>query len=354
MKNKSLYLILFFLALFSLVTLLSISLAYHNLSFFLKQLIWYILSFSLMISLIKFFNYKYLKNNRFFIFAFYLFSILLLILVLCQSQQIHGVKAWFRFGNFSFQPSEIAKFSLILILAKYFSSRHIEIWRKRHLIFSGIYFLIPLSLIIAEPDLGNASILFFIWFAIILASGIKTKDFLILLLIFIVASIFAWSFILKDYQKERITNFLRPSENILTINYQINQAKIAIGEGGFFGQGLKGGIQTNHHFLPQAHSDFIFAVFVEKWGVIGAFFLFSLYLLLFWYLQSKAFSLSLSSNFEKLFIFGFSAMLFGQIVVHLGGNLGLLPVAGINLPFLSYGGSNLLINFAILGIISKM
>ena len=355
LKVDRLNIVLFFLSAFSLLTILSLSLAWGSYALFIKQAIFFLLGFLLMILLAKFLNFNYIKTDKFFSLFFYLLILASLILVLVQPTRVHGVKAWFVFHNFYFQPSELAKLALTLILAKYFSKRHIEIWRWRHIFISGTYFALFFILVAIEPDLGNAIILAFIWLAVILAARVRLKQIIIIFLVGILVAMVGWHSFLKPYQKERLLSFFHPSENVLGSGYQAREASIAIGEGGVFGTGLARGIQTRYRFLPQAQSDFIFATFIENWGFLGGVVLFFFYFLLFFELFKKAEKLDKASgNFGRLFIFGYLSLLFVQIFIHVGGNLDLLPITGITLPFLSYGGSNLLINFIFLGIIEAM
>ncbi len=337
---------------FSLLTIFGLSLAWQNKTFFFRQANFYFFGFLLFLIISKIININYLKHNKIFIFFLYFLTILLLVFVLIQPHRVQNIKGWINIGSFYFQPSELAKFILVLVLAKYFSKRHIEIWRWRHTIISGIYFILLGGLVAIEPDLGNAIILFFLWASILLVAGVRFKQVLIISLVSFLFASLAWQSLLKPYQKQRILSFISPQEDVLGAHYQANQAKIAIGEGGLFGTGLAGGIQTEYKFLPQAHSDFIFASFAEMWGFLGVLVLFAVYLFLFVELFKKIKSLEKGEkNFEKLIIFGYMAFLFVQIVIHIGGNLDLLPITGITLPFLSYGGSSLLINFLFLGII---
>jgi len=350
MKIK-LFLALAIFTFFSLATLYGIGASQGNFSFFQKQLVWFFIGFLIFLLLKNFFSWNFVKANRTFPFLIYLFSIFLLFLTLIVGKKIHSSKSWLSFFGINFQPIEIAKLGLIFCLAKYFSLRHIEIHRISHLGVSAFYFLIPFGLTLLQPDLGSALILFFIWFGLTIASGIKTKHFLTILLILISLSIFSWHHFLKEYQKQRIITFLNPETKPLTYGYQSIQSKIAIGEGGFFGKGLGQGIQIMFGFLPQAHSDFIFAAIFNSFGFLGGAIVFLAYFLLFSYLIEKG--KKAEGNLEKFFIFGYLIMIFSHFVIHVGANLGLLPITGIPLPFLSYGGSNLIVNFLFLGIIES-
>ncbi len=349
--KKSLYLPLIFFALFSLSLLYGIGASQMNLSFFKKQLLWYLVGLALFLFLKKFFPFRWFENSKGAPFLIYLISIFFLVAVLFIGREIHHSKSWLSFGGINFQPVEIAKLGLIFCLAKFFSRRYLEIHRLSHLFLSGIYFLIPLGLVLAQPDLGSAIILFLIWFGLTIISGIKTKHFLTLLLIILVISIFGWHHFLKEYQKERIISFLHPEEKPLSYGYQAIQAKIALGEGGFFGKGLGKGIQIAFGFLPQAHSDFIFASLINSFGFLGGLIFFGTFFYFVSGLIKRA--LKARSNFEKFFILGYLIMLGAHFVIHIGANLGLLPITGIPLSFLSYGGSNLILNFIFLGIIES-
>jgi len=342
---------LIFFSFFSLTTLYGIGIGKDNFSFFKKQLIWFLIGLSIFIILKNTFPWTWIKTNQNFSILIYLISILLLIGVLIFGKRVHHCKGWLSFFGLDFQPVEFAKLGLILCLGKYFSLRHIEIYRITNLIFSAFYFLIPFGLVLLQPDLGSAMILFFIWFGLTIASGIKTKHFLTICLIIVVLFIFSWHHFLKEYQKQRIITFLHPEEEPLGYGYQSIQAKIAIGEGGWFGKGLGKGNQIMFGFLPQPHSDFIFASIANSFGLIGVGLVLGAYFLFFSYLINLA--KRISGNLEKFFILGYLLMVFSHFIIHIGANLGVLPITGISLPFLSYGGSNLIINFIFLGIIES-
>ncbi len=296
-------------------------------------------------------DWRILKDYKLAAFYIFIISICLLISVLFFPP-VRGVKGWLSVGSFNFQPAEFVKLALLVVFAKYFSRRHIEIWRLRHIFISVLYFLIPAILLLLEPDLGSIIILGFIWFFMIIISGIKPKHFLSIVLIIIITAAICWVYVLAPYQKSRISTFLFPNIDPLGAGYQIAQSKIAVGSGGLFGRGLGKGIQTQYGFLPERHTDFIFASFAEEWGLSGIFALLFLECLFFAgiYKVGKG----LKNNFSVFFIFGYAIMILSQIFINIGGNLGFLPITGISLPFVSYGGSNLLVNFLGLGIILNM
>jgi rod shape determining protein RodA len=320
-------------------------------NFFNRQVLFLGLGLLTMFA-VSFIDGRIFKNYLSVSFSLYLFLIVALAAVLFLGEKTRGMAGWFQIGAFNFEPVELAKIVLILILARYFSSRHVEMYRIRHIIVSGAYAFLPVGLVLLQPDLGSALVLCAIWLGVVLLSGIKLRHLAIVLIIGVLVASLAWAFAFKDYQKERILTFLNPAKDPLGYSYNVIQSKIAIGDGGLFGKGLGRGSQGQMNFLPEKHSDFIFAIFAEEWGFLGVLFLFSAYLLFFWRLVRLA--LRSTNNFFRLFISGFAIMVFAQVLINVGMNLGLMPVAGISLPFLSYGGSNLLVNFIALGIIQNI
>ena len=322
----------------------------ESLVFFKKQVLFLGLGFLLMFSL-SFFDYRVFKNYSSILVILYLLSLSSLFFVLF-SQEIRGVTSWFRWGGLSFGPIEFIKIVIILLLAKYFSLRHIEMYRVRHLIVSGIYIGLPISIIILQPDFGSILVLFSIWFGLIMVAGIKLRHLFILLLIAILLFVGSWFVFLKDYQKERILTFFNPQEDPLGRGYHISQSLIAVGSGGWFGQRLGTGSQAGLKFLPEQHTDFIFATFAERRGLVGVLFLLTLFALLLWRIIKIA-SISLN-NFSRLFAIGLAVMLFAQMVINIGMNMALLPVTGLTLPLISYGGSSLVSIFLGLGILQSI
>jgi len=263
-----------------------------------------------------------------------------------------GAVSWFNFQNFSVQPSDPAKIVIILILAKYFSKRHIEIAHIKHIIISGLYALILFALIVLQGDFGSAIIIFFIWLGMIMVSGVSKKHLAFVCLIGVVSSIFLWVFVFQDYQKARIVNFLHPLADIRGSGYNAYQSTIAVGSGEIFGKGVGYGTQSRLQFLPEHQTDFVFAAFSEEWGFVGVFILFSLFGVVFWrILINAAYG---ATNFEVLYGLGYTIFLMSHFVVHIGMNIGLLPITGITIPFLSYGGSHLLTVFLGLGFLMSM
>jgi len=340
-----------FLCAMSSLTLFAIDRVNGQSDYFKRQLIFILLG--LIVSfIVSFFNAQIFGNYCSLIMAFYFLSLGLLVMVLIFGQKIRGTVGWFKVGPLNFEPVELTKIILILVLAKYFSGRHVELYRARHIFISFFYVFLPIALVLKQPDLGSSLILGAIWLGMVILSGIKLRHLFLVLLAGILVAIISWHLFLKPFQKERIISYLDPSKDPRGFNYNVNQAKIAIGSGGIFGKGLGRGTQGHLGFLPEKQTDFIFALIAEEWGFLGVVLLLSAFGLFFWRLISAA--AASTNNFFRLLIAGFALMIFSQIVINVGMNLGLLPVTGISLPFLSYGGSNLLINFLALGIIQNI
>lgn len=339
-----------FLSIFGLIEIWSASRGnYLN---FQKQIFFVFLGFLLMI-FFSFFDWRFLRENPSFLLFLYFLSLFFLLGLFFFAPLIRGTKTWYRILFFSFDPSELAKISLLLILARYFSLKHPQIYNLSHIFFSFLYFFLPGILIFFQPNLGTFLILLFLWFSILIFSGIKLRHFFLLCVIFLFIFIFSFDKVLKPYQRERILTFIFPQKaDPLKQGWSQKQSLIAIGSGGFFGKGLKKGSQTQMGFLPEPQGDFIFSAIAEEMGFFGILCLFFLYFVLFFRILKMAFSFS--SNFAKLFSMGFLAILVCQTSMHLASNLKLSPVIGITLPFVGYGGSNLLANFILLGILQSM
>jgi rod shape determining protein RodA len=339
------------LVLIGIISITSISLARNDFLNLYKQIIFAMIGFFLMI-VFGFLDWRGLKDNSYLVLVLYVICSLLLAGLLFFATEIRGVKSWYRIGLFSFDPIGITTIVLIIILAKFFSKRHVEMYKLRHIILSGFYVFIPFVLIAIQPDLGSALILLAIWIGVLIVSAIKLKHFAILMLVGIVVFAASWFLFLKDYQKNRIISFLQPEQGVLGMNWSQTQSKIAIGSGGIFGQGFAKGSQTQHGFLSEPYTDFIFSAWAEEFGLFGVLILFFLFSILFWRIMRIAFLAT--SNFPRLFAAGFAIFIFSQMVIHVGMNLGILPVIGLPLPFVSYGGSNLLALFAGLGILQSI
>ncbi len=319
-------------------------------SYFSRQIIWVLISFSVFF-IFSMIDFRFLKRTPVLVFIF-LFNALILLILFVLGSISHGAKSWFNFGLFSFQPADMMKLVLVLILAKYFSRRHVEIRDIKHIFISGFYAFVPFVLVLLQPDFGSAMIIFFIWLGMVLVSGIsKTHLFLVFLGGALIFASF-WIFLFAPYQKDRISNFLNPLADVHGSGYNAFQSTIAVGSGEVLGKGLGFGTQSRLKFLPEPETDFIFAAFAEEWGLIGSITLLLLFALIIW---RVLFSASLgASNFETLYAMGITIFLMSHILINIGMNLGLLPVTGVPLPFMSYGGSHLLTEFMGLGILMSM
>jgi rod shape determining protein RodA len=241
---------------------------------------------------------------------------------------------------------------LIALLAKYLSRRHVEIGDARHIIVSGAYTLVFMVLVLLEPDLGTALIFGGIWLGLMLVSGISKRHLAALGVLVLVALGALWFGGLHQYQRERIINFVNPAANIHGSGYNAYQAKIAVGSGEWFGKGIGYGTQSKLRFLPEYQTDFIFAAFAEEWGFVGVLLALALYGVLFWRLAEIA--RKSATNFDAFFTLGVLMLLATHVAVHAGISLGLLPVTGTTIPFMSYGGSHILLEFACLGIVTSL
>jgi len=294
-------------------------------------------------------DYRVLKRNLVYLFFATMF---IMVLVLLYGVEINGTTGWLNFKFFSFQPVEIAKFTTILILAAFLSRYHNLLYSWKVLAFS---LLIPMPfavLTLMQPDLGSTIALFGIWMGFILASSVSRSRKLAIIAVGLVIATSGWFFFLKDYQKARLSTFLNPEKDRLGIGYNTLQSITAIGSGGVFGKGLGYGSQSQLHFLPEAHSDFIFAVLAEEAGWLGVLiFFFVLGLFYFSIISSAEKS---RDNFGYFLSIGIFWFFFIHFILNVGMNLGILPVIGLPLPFLSAGGSNLLVSFLFIGILQSV
>ena len=341
----------FFLTLLGLLSIYSSSLMAGDFFSFKKQIIFFAVSIFLVIFL-SFFDLRFLKTNSYLVLTLYFLSLLSLFGVLLLGTEIRGVKGWYKLGAFSFDPVPLATIVLIIVLSKYFSTRHVEIQRYGPILLSGLYALLPVLLILFQPDLGSALVLISVWLGVVIFSGIKLSHFLILCLIFLLLFTLGWKFWLEDYHKQRILSFLNPQMDKKGISWSASQSKIAIGSGGFLGKGIGKGSQSQYGFLTEPKTDFIFSAIGEETGFFGVLLLFSALLFLFWRIIKIAFLAS--NNFVRLFAAGFGFLFLSQTFINIGMTLGLLPIIGIPLPFISYGGSQLISFYFGLGILGSL
>lgn len=319
-------------------------------SFFTKQLLWFGVGMVLLL-VFAFLDVRFLRDSRYVVTA-YLASLALLVLVLFLGKTVKGAKSWFDFGGFSFQPTDFVKILVIVVLAKYFSRRHIAIAQFKHLFISALYALVPIMLIMLQPDFGSAMVVALLWLGMSLVAGISKKHIFIVLSAIVIIFSVSWLFLFKPYQKARIISFVDPTSDIRGAGYNAYQSVIAVGSGGILGKGLGYGTQSRLNFLPEYQTDFVFAAFSEEWGFLGSLVVLFCFSFLLW--RIKVHAEHGASNFETLFCVGYFIFLFGHLVVNIGMNIGVMPVTGIPLPFMSYGGSHILAEMIGLGIVLSM
>ncbi len=334
----------------SLVGILTMSTFGQGDSLASRQLLWLAIAFCVYLVLSAF-DMRFLRRTPV-VMALYVLAFLLLAALLLFVEPVMGARAWFSFGPISFQPADLAKLALIVLLAKYLSRRHVEIGDLRHIIISGAYAFTLMLLILVEPDMGNAIIFGALWLGMMLISGISKKHLAALGLIGLVIASALWFGGLKPYQRARIISFVNPASDIHGSGYNAYQAKIAVGSGELFGKGIGHGTQSKLRFLPEYQTDFIFAAYAEEWGFIGVILLLSVYGLLFVRLIQIA--QAAATNFDAFFTLGVLMLLTAHVVLHASINLGLLPVTGTTIPFMSSGGSHLVLEFAALGIVTSL
>lgn len=283
--------------------------------------------------------------------AGYLLAIVLLTVVLASGHIFYGSQRWLNIGLFPLQPSEPAKILLIIALAKFFADHEEEILRFRYVLLSLVLVVIPVSLTLAQPDLGTSIIFLAIWVGMAMMAGVRLKHWVILGLSVLLTAPLGW-LMMHDYMRTRLLVFVNPYSDPLGAGYSIIQALTAVGSGGFLGRGFTSGTQSQLHFLRVQYSDFIFSVLAEELGFIGALVLFGLFLALLWR-GVRAAALS-RENFGRLIATGIVAMLLFQILVNVGMNMGLMPVTGVPLPFISYGGSSLITVMTGIGLLESI
>ncbi|MFA5290973.1 MAG: rod shape-determining protein RodA [Candidatus Paceibacterota bacterium] len=318
--------------------------------YFNRQITWALFSYALLL-LLSFGDWRSLRKSWLLV-ALYFVAVATLAILFVLGEITKGAQSWLSLGGFSLQPADFMKLVLVLMLAKYFSKRHIEIANIRHIIVSGLYAFIPFVFVLLQPDFGSALIIFLIWLGMILVSGVSKKHLAFLAIAAVLVSVGAWSLVLHPYQKDRIMTFVHPLADIHGSGYNAFQSTVAVGSGQVLGKGVGYGTQSRLKFLPEYQTDFIFAAFAEEWGLIGVLILFLLFGVIIWRILANA--LVGATNFETLFGLGLAIMFLSHFIIHVGMNIGILPVTGLPMPFMSYGGSHLFAEFAGLGILMGM
>lgn len=294
-------------------------------------------------------DYRILRN---YYFLLYFIMIAILTAVLFWGSTIRGSKSWFSFGWFQFQPSELAKIIFIITLASFLAKYQEHINKLRVWIASGILTLVPVGLIVLEHDLGAVLILLLIWLGMLVGAGLKLRYIMTILLLLILGSLLAWFLILAPYQKSRLLSFVNPQRDPLGRSYNLIQSIIAVGSGGLWGKGLGYGSQSQLKFLPEQHTDFIFAVTAEEFGFLGGVIVLVLFSLLI--LRILKIGYLALDKFGALLASGVAVLILVQVIINIGMNIGLSPVIGISLPLISYGGSALVSFLIGLGIVESI
>lgn len=316
--------------------------------FYLKQILWLLISIAALFVVVTF-DYAWL--NRF-SYILYGAGMVLLIIVLIAGKTSMGAQRWISLGPLAFQPSEFFRVLFIVGFSSYLAGIGKNLDYKISLRSLFIFAIIPLALVVKQPDLGTAILLMSLFVTLIIAKGVSRKIVALVLIIGLISIPFVGHIFwegLKDYQKSRLIAFMDPEVDPAGIGYHINQSKISIGSGGVFGKGYLKGTQGPLRFLPEKHTDFIFSVFAEEWGFVGSILLIGIYLILF--LRGLDTATRAKDEFGRLLAVGITAMFFVYFLVNIGMTLGMMPVVGVPLPFFSYGGTSLLSNFIAAGIL---
>lgn len=313
-------------------------------SLYLKQATWAAMGFVVIIPLCIF---PYRATWR---LAYLIYGVLLaaLVLVAFMGRSGLGAQRWLSIGSFAFQPSEFMKLSLIILLARYFEDRKEQLHSPQIFILPILLTLVPMAFVLRQPDLGTAIMLILISASILVMMGLKIRYFVMLGAAVSAVTPILWRY-LHDYQKNRILVFLYPDMDPIGVGYHVAQSKIAVGSGGLFGKGWMAATQSQLNFLPANHTDFVFAGLAEQWGFIGSLGL----LLVYAYVLSRGLRLAKDATdlFTMITSFGIVCMIAWQVVINIGMVTGIMPVVGIPLPLLSYGGSSMLMNLLAVGLL---
>jgi rod shape determining protein RodA len=310
-----------------------------------RQATWFLLGFIVLLIMVS------VDYTQFYRFAphLYVFNLLLLVAVLFIGKETGGAQRWIDLKIFDLQPSELAKVILIVYLGRHLSAREGSFDSFFSVVPSFIYVMIPMGLIFLQPDLGTSLVFIVILFGMLFMAGAKVRHLLLYGLTGIVVGFPLLWFKLQDYQKMRLTVFLNPGTDPLHYGYQLLQSMIAIGSGGTWGKGLYEGTQSQLEFLPAQHTDFIFSVLAEELGFIGSVVLLLLFMFLV-FRVIRAASLA-RDTFGTLVCIGVASMLTFQVLVNIGMTISIMPVTGLPLPFVSYGGGSFLVNIMAVGLV---
>lgn len=339
------------LVMFGLAALYSFSINATNAStaqIFTKQLTFVLIGLALA-AIVSRIDYRWLGGVHWLLYATALF---LLIAVRLFGQTVRGTTGWFEIAGFQFQPVEVVKLIMCVVLARYFSDHrnHLREWRT--IVMSGLLTAAPVGLVLLQPDFGSSVIIIGTWLALLMLLPVPRRSVATIFAGLAIVAVFSWFVLLRPYQQQRILNFLSPGRDRLGSGYNVQQAITAVGSGQFFGRGLGLGPQSQLNFLPERQTDFIFASIGEELGFIGAMVVVALFGLFFWRVYRLA--RSTRDNYSLLLVMALLLMLIIQVTINIAMNVGLFPVTGVPLPFLSYGGSSMLASFLAIGLLESL
>lgn len=332
------------LLLVGLAVMYSSSLANPSMTQFWRQLVF---AGAGLVAFVFSYGYSYhtlAKHNR----IFYGIMLFLLFFVLVFGREIRGSARWIDLWFFQFQPAEFTKIVVVVGLARWFYLFRGQINAWKNLFATVVFAFVPAFLILIEPDLGSSLSIGAIWFGVLLVSPISKKRIAVVLLALALVAALAWQFGLQDYQRARISTFLNPEADVQGQGYNLRQALIAVGSGQLYGRGLGHGLQSQLRFLPERQTDFVFATLAEELGFVGS----VAVVVLFFLVLARLLVIARKSRdgLGRYLAYGIFFLLFFQVLVNIGMNIGLMPVTGIPLPMISYGGSSMLVTWILLGV----
>lgn len=316
---------------------------------YIQQIYWLTLGAGVAVLIVAI-DYRHFERHG---WVAYGAGIVLLILVFLLARDIRGSQRWIPIGGFSLQPSELMKIFLIIALAKYLhNDPKTEGRTLKDLVVPGLILALPMGLILAQPDLGTSLICALVFGTIMLLTNLKLRSLFTLFAAFVLSAPLTWTYLLRDYQRQRFLAFLNPEDVLLDSGWHQHQSLVAIGSGGAMGKGFMQGTQNQYRFLPDQQTDFPFAVWAEEQGLLGSLFLIGLYLfLVLWGLKIAS---QAKDRFGAVVAVGVSALIFWQTVINVGMVTGLLPVVGMTLPLFSYGGSSILTTLMGIGLLMNV
>ncbi len=329
-----------------LLALYSIGLgAESDFSSFKKQLLFAVIGLLVALAGSAALHYRWLASMTVPIYAA---TLLLLAAVLFIGETINGTRGWLSFGPIGFQPVELAKLALVIVMAKFLATHGRYTGELKVVVQSAVTVALMIGLVVVQPDLGGAIVLAALWFGMLLASGLRWRHLLTIGGAAIAFAAIAWFFLLRPYQKERLRTFIDPASDPFGRGYNVTQSVIAIGAGQLTGRGVASGSQSQLRFLPEARTDFIYSVIAEELGFVGIVILIGLFALMFWRLYALA--KTSRDDFTLYLVVGAATLIASEAFINIGVASGMLPVTGLALPFVSYGGSSLLVHFFLIAV----